>query len=299
MRIHAPPPDLRSLTVRRFCSFLLRFWDDSESSVVDDVLTALQQGVLVPELSAKSQLDDAQAGKAMWGLLSPELSGNFSVLEICGGRSLVSLFVARRRPLSTVISVQPGAAGEATLDVTASLRDRLQVQNLLLAYGADTVADSLSLIRKAQSPLGAPLQFSYALASDLNELVGELLPHEFEHLLGALMLHAGTTFIGTPLPNTRFFSYWADPDELVKSAVRALKTSGVHLEITTRDLKQTRQWGDTSPEVSFLRVQVLTQNTTLVEEDEDDDELLATNTTKASEKSDKDENTSAPTNVRL
>ena len=71
--------------------------------------------------------------------------------------------------------------------------------------------------------LDIPETFTYQVLSDLSMLPGTALPHEFEVLLGKLLSLSISTFIPTPLPNDRFFSYWRSAADLANAAARAVE----------------------------------------------------------------------------
>jgi hypothetical protein len=66
------------------------------------------------------------------------------------------------------------------------------------------------------------VQWGAVVLPDLTTLVGDLLPHEFEGLLGAVLTLSRFVLLPDPLPDTRFFSYWADAGALVRAAAAAV-----------------------------------------------------------------------------
>jgi hypothetical protein len=162
------------------------------------------------------QLSHASHSEEKWNILDKELPKNFSMLEFGGGRHMVSVWAARKRPDGTVVSMQ---SDEDAINQMVYLRDGLNIRSMLVCAMPFDVPDAVALVANQ------PERFSYQLLPDLRELVVQQLPHEFEHLLGYMLSFAGTTFIPVPLPDVRFFSYWDSAERLVSAA--ALAYSGV------------------------------------------------------------------------
>ena len=120
-----------------------------------------------------------------------------------------------KRPKSTVLSVQT-ATDPDVLAWCRHVRDGLTVKNLLLHKMPFGVQETAAFM------VANDERYTYQLLPDLQELVGELLPHEFEHLLGSLLSLAATTFVAIPLPDTRFFSYWGSAEELIAASAAAV-----------------------------------------------------------------------------
>jgi hypothetical protein len=168
------------------------------------------------------------------------------MLEFGGGRHLVSLYVAMKRPKSTVLSVQNQ---DDVIAWGSHVRNGLNVKNMLLFNMPYSLQETVAFMVEAEE------RYTFQVLPDLEELVGELLPHEFEvslafvcmrfflfslvyywslqHLLGSLLSLAATTFVTIPLPNTRFFSYWESAEKLMEastSTVAKLTDKEFHIE---------------------------------------------------------------------
>ena len=264
-------------------------WDGE--TVVDDVLAAMRQGELDAAPRPLEQLTRAPGGaKKWWDLIDHELhlvAGDdaakqqqkpsphpFTMLELGGGASMAALWVAQHRPDSTVLSVQQdgsgagsraedaGSSGGSDGAVTSrmgQLRDRLNLRNLLLGHSRSLGGAVRALVAAAD------LRFHFLSLPDLAALASEdMLPHEFESLLGRVLPLARTLFVQAPLPDSRFFSYWKDADALVQAAARTAGAGrGVHgapseekdtLRVHTKSLRKGGGWHNPSTEV--LRVDV-------------------------------------------
>ena len=76
------------------------------------------------------------------------------------------------------------------------------------------------------------------IVSDLDGLVQDQLPHEFEITLGRIMTNARLTIVRLPLPDHRFFSYWETPEDLATAAAEA---AGVDLQVDI--MEDAPNWG--------------------------------------------------------
>ena len=144
------------------------------------------------------------------------------VLVLGSGTGHMSVALAQALTNTTIVSVAwPTAplgslAGQTSTpaDLHVALKEILGVENNPVVEASV----SMSFLGKLHS---AHVPWSAVIVQDLPRLTGSLLPGEFEHLLGAILTLARRVVLPSPLPPTRFFSYWQDTAALVDAAAAA------------------------------------------------------------------------------
>jgi hypothetical protein len=76
------------------------------------------------------------------------------------------------------------------------------------------------------------VQWGAVALPSLQPLVGAHLPHEFEAFLGRILGLARYLLLPDALPDTVFFSYWADATALVRAAAAASDRAVVVKSVT-------------------------------------------------------------------
>jgi len=209
---------------------------ERERDILSDVKQILNSG------SWASEQNDGDTSKSetRWGIIEEILTDRdvFSILELGSGNGAMSVALARKfEDSATVISYDKGV----DLGTHIQLRDKHHVKNNIIATSIDVEA-AFALPhprevakRAVQLPVHAsePRQnasgeaapwysfydFDAVLVSKLEDFAGDLLPHELEIALAGIILKSRVTFVNAPLPNTRFFSYWENVEDLVNKAV--------------------------------------------------------------------------------
>ncbi len=160
---------------------------------------------------------------------APELCVGNRTVVVLGSRSgHVAARLARALRHSTIVAVAwPDAAGATSPAVRQhAMLGALGVRNVVLCEALPREG-FLGALRDAAGGGG----LGAVLVEDARPIIGDMLPHEFEVLLGALLATAPYTLVPAPLPNMRFFSYWPDAAALVGAAARAAS-----LRVFTREL---------------------------------------------------------------
>jgi hypothetical protein len=197
--------------------------------------------------SATEEALDAQSGE--------EDTGRFSFLQ-WGGSPLVSLLVAEKYPRSTVVVLQQPQQrddGKTNEGHWVPGRHALGLQNCLLGerHFTPEVVSTIAAVETTTSTSASASSLSdgngkntrvpirplvgIQFFPDLEEFLGPLLPHEFEHLLGSVLCFSERTFVPSDLPDHRFFSYWEDTTSLMLAAGQAV---GVVVEVNEITPKQ-------------------------------------------------------------
>ena len=164
----------------------------------------------------------------------------------------VGILAAQSTPKSSVVFVGdaessrlfgPSFRSTFTLPTTvATLRDSLNKRTINhVACGTKLTDEFLN-----DALLDVPETFSYQVWTDLIHMPGSMLPHVFEIYLGKLISLSITTFVPTPLPNDRFFSYWRSTKDLMNAAARSVNLKVVINntgESETKKKTTTNYWG--------------------------------------------------------
>lgn len=173
-------------------------------------------------------------------LLKLRLRGEHpSVLVIGAGRGHLAMRIAEELHGSTVVSlVWPREVAEAAsaaqpdppaCDAVGDLERHLALRGMA-GVDNNVVCQSALTPRLVAELKASEARFALIVLADLPALVADMLPHEFETMVGDVLSLARYTAVPHSLPDATFFSFWESSRSLVE---RASDAAGLTVNLRT------------------------------------------------------------------